>query len=135
MGDFFLLFINMLFHSKSVKLGIFCNFAFGWHFLNVRSPCINKQLFRWKLAKFVSNCKIWIFSVADFFECVMHIYVYFHKYAIVSPKIVKICDYCQYMNFFHGWCILNVQFFLQKYVIILLKIGKIRYFSSLVVEM
>ena len=61
--------------------------------------------------------------------------IYFYKYAIISPKIGKIQDYCQNMNLFCGWYVLNVRFFcvcVRKYVKILLKIDKIRYFLALV---
>ena len=54
----------------------------------------------------------------------MHAYI-FHKYTIISPKIGKMCDYCQNINLFHGWYVLMYDFFVCV---------KIRYFNPFTKE-
>ena len=81
-----------------------------------------------------TNCQNMNFTCCWYsFKCTIHTYI-FHKYAIISTisaaKINNIHNYCRNINLFCGWYDLNVWLFLRKYVTILLKICKIRYFFA-----
>ena len=112
------------------------NINFPWgYFLNVWSLCINKLLFHQKKAKFASNCQNMNLLHCWFFckMCDTYIYIFismllFHENQLNLRLSLKY-ELVLWLIYF------KCKIFLQKYIITLLKIGIIHYFTTLVVKM
>ena len=123
MCGFFLLFffINTLFLQKISKIH---------DKLSKNELLLGLIFFKWGF--FLRKCIIILSIIIK-----LSLRMTFFKWAFFSPQICqklgKLVTNCQNMNFSQGWYFLNENFFSLKCVI-LLKIGKIRYFLSLNVD-